>query len=311
MLKQAFGVFSILAVGCYAGVESEDFENREINDEVEEIVDNLKTAGFPDEEIGVLEDGTVYVGMDAVVSLEASREMAGVSEFRQYRTNNLVDSSVGTICIDGSDFSGTLSTALNNAIANYNGEGLSFTMTRTNGPEAGCDALITAVEIGGSGGSAGFPSGGLPYDTINLGSGVASYGVAVATHVVQHEIGHCIGFRHTDYFNRSISCGGGYSNEGSAGVGAVHIPGTPTGAELDGSVMNSCFNLGSDGVWTPGDEAALAELYGPGGGGDGGGDGGDGGGDGPTCEAKGSSCSSNSDCCSNKCRGKNGNKSCK
>jgi len=305
MLKQAFGVFAILAVGCYAGVESEDFEDRELNDDAAEIIDNLKTAGFPDEEIAVLEDGTVYVGQDAVVTLEASREMAGVSEFRQYRTNNLVSSSVSTICIDGSDFSGTLSSALNNAIANYNGEGLDFTMTRTNGPEAGCDALITAVEVGGSGGSAGFPSGGQPYDTINLGSGVASYGVAVATHVVQHELGHCIGFRHTDYFDRSISCGGGKYNEGAAGVGAVHIPGTPTGAVFNGSVMNSCFNNGSNGVWTAGDEIALAEMYGPGGGGDGGGDGG------PTCSAKGASCSSNSDCCDNKCRGPNGNKSCK
>jgi hypothetical protein len=41
-----------------------------------------------------------------------------------------------------------------------------------------------------------------------------------------HEIGHCIGFRHTDYMNRS-SCGQN-SNEGSAGVGAIWIPGTPT-----------------------------------------------------------------------------------
>jgi vibriolysin len=32
---------------------------------------------------------------------------------------------------------------------------------------------------------------------------------------------------------------------------------------------------------------------------------------GPTCASAGASCSSNSDCCSNRCKGKNGNKSCK
>lgn len=40
-------------------------------------------------------------------------------------------------------------------------------------------------------------------------------------------MGHCIGFRHTDYMNRSYSCRGSAVNEGSAGVGAVYIPGTP------------------------------------------------------------------------------------
>ena len=41
-----------------------------------------------------------------------------------------------------------------------------------------------------------------------------------------HEIKPLHRFRHTDYMNRS-SCGQN-ANEGSAGVGAVWIPGTPT-----------------------------------------------------------------------------------
>ena len=290
-----------------------------------------------DQERGALNaDGTVYVGMDAVVTLEASREMAGVTgepgadAFRQYRTNNTVSASVGTICIDGGDFNAAISDALNAAIANYNAEGLSFTMVRNDAPGAGCDAVITGNQQGGSGGSAGFPSGGFPYDTINIGTGIANYGQDVLTHVITHELGHCVGFRHTNYFDRSISCGGSYSNEGSAGVGAVHIPGTPTGAQLNGSVMNSCYNLDSTGNWTNSDQTALAEMYGGGGGGGGGGDGGGGPvcGDGvcdggetcgsceadcgacPVCEPKGASCSSDGDCCSNRCRG-GGSKTCK
>lgn len=330
MLKRTIGVFAVLAVGCYAGIDSDDFEQREFED-TQEIVENLKQAGFPDHEIQILQDGTVYVGMDAVVSLEASREMIGIegepgaSAFRQYRTTNMVSSSVGTICIDGSNFNQDLSDALNAAIANFNGQNLSFAMVRDDSPGAGCDATITGNQQGGSGGSAGFPSGGLPYDTINIGTGIASYGQAVLTHVITHELGHCVGFRHTDYFNRSISCGGSPTNEGDAGVGAIHIPGTPTGAVLNGSVMNSCYNTGSTGTWTSSDEDALAEMYG-GGGGDGGGPVcGDGTCDGgetcgscetdcgvcPTCSPKGDSCSSDSDCCSNKCKGPSGNRSCK
>ena len=53
----------------------------------------------------------------------------------------------------------------------------------------------------------------------------------------------------------------GSGNEGDAGVGAIHIAGTPTTAALDGSVMNSCFNQGSTGQWTASDLTALNALY--------------------------------------------------
>jgi hypothetical protein len=257
-------VLATFAFGCAGEFDA-------VTDSTDEIVDNLLVAGYPASEIDILEEGVVVVGGDAVVSLEASREMIGRDgakgqedahgDLKHYRTNNLVASSIKTICIDGSAFTGTLSTALDNAIANYNNIGPSFTFVRTNGSGAGCDALITAVVATGVGGSAGFPAGGLPYGWINIGSGTASYGTAVTTHVIMHEIGHCIGFRHTDYYDRSISCGGYYNNEGGAGVGANHIPNTPTGAVVDGSVMNSCFHSGSTGQWTSDDIAALDELY--------------------------------------------------
>src|SRR5690606_16995722 len=224
-------ISSMIFVGCVAESEDVDYAELDQQDAALEIVENLKAAGYPESEIEVRDDGMVLVGGDAHVTLGASREMIGLTsreepgdgdQFRQYRTNNLVSSSVDTICINGSAFTGTLSTALNNAIDNYNDENLSFTLVRTNGGNAGCDAQIVAKKVSGTGGSAGFPSGGLPYHTINIGTGVASYGVAVTTHVITHELGHCIGFRHSDYYNRAISCGSG-GNEGSAGVGAVHI----------------------------------------------------------------------------------------
>lgn len=91
----------------------------------------------------------------------------------------------------------------------------------------------------------------------------SSYGLSTngIASIIAHEMGHCIGFRHTDYFDRSISCGGGTSNEGDGGVGANHIPGTPTGASLNAqSWMLSCTD-GSDRPFNNDDQTALDYLY--------------------------------------------------
>jgi hypothetical protein len=229
-------------------------------DQTPEIIDNLLQAGFPRAEISVV-GGIVYVGNDAEVSLAASREMLeGEGEAEQYRTTNLVSASVDTICIDGSRMTGVFSTALDDAIANYNAVGLSFQMIRTTGNGAGCDAVISGKISGPVGGSAGFPSGGLPYNKFNIGSGLKSFDINTIEHVITHELGHTIGFRHSDYFNRSISCGSG-GNEGDGGVGAILIPGTPSGATVGGSVMNSCFRTLEDGEFTSSDVTALRALY--------------------------------------------------
>jgi len=268
-IKQGFVGLVAIAFGCSVDPESE--LELELEDELAEIVENLRLAGNPEDEIDVRDDGTVVLGGDAVVTLEASREMIGHAghedgdddlELRQYRSTNLVSSSVDTICIDGSGITGQLGTALDNAIANYTTLGLSFDMVRTTGLVAGCDALIDIQLVNGTSASSGFPSGGMPYDTVSMGDDILpGYGLAAATHVLTHELGHCVGLRHSDYYNRSVSCGGAAVNEGDAGVGVAHVSGTPTTATLNGSIMNACYNAGSTGQWTASDLTALATLY--------------------------------------------------
>jgi hypothetical protein len=232
-------------------------------DQNQETINNLVEAGFPANDIMVV-DGEVYVGRDAHVSYEASLEMlqAGKDTAEQYRTTNLVSSSVTKICIiPTSQFNSysTLSAGLDLAIENYNSQNLQFTMVR--GSAADCSATISAKTANSTGGSAGFPTGGKPYGTINIGTGLQSYSVDVSEHVITHELGHCIGFRHSDYYDRSISCGGAASNEGASNVGAILIPGTPSDARVGGSIMNSCFRASESGEWSSSDKTALSYLY--------------------------------------------------
>src|SRR6185436_18152694 len=119
-------------------------------------------------------------------------------------------------------FTGVFSTALDLAIQNYEEQPLTFAMART--PSTGCGFTINAViQPGVVGGSSGFPSGGVPFGTINIGGGLSTFSVDTIEHVITHEIGHTIGFRHSDFFKRRISWGAG-GNEGDGGVGAILVP---------------------------------------------------------------------------------------
>lgn len=181
----------------------------------------------------------------------------------QYRTYNLV-SAPRTIRVmgytgGGNALNSTMRTALQWSIDNYNrlNTGLNFTLTF--GTNYGSYDMVVYSVSGSGGGSAGFPSGGNPYKYIQIQSGTSNYGTNVVEHVMTHEIGHAVGFRHTDYFDRSISCGSG-GNEGASDVGAVHVPGTPTGADMN-SIMLACFSANEDGEFGSYDVKAMEYLY--------------------------------------------------
>jgi len=256
----------VLVVGCSAlgfGCVSNSSE-----DDTREIVDNLVVAGFAADDIKII-DSKVIVGNDAEVSLQASREMIeSDSGHEQYRTNNLVNSpGTSIICVNGAPFTdATLNSGFNQALENYNqlfqaGISRLFFFRVTGGAIAGCSYFIDSVVVPGLvGGSSGFPGGGAPFGTINIGDGIIQFGSDVSEHVITHEIGHTIGFRHADFFNRAISCGVG-GNEGDGGVGANLIAGTPSGATVGGSIMNACFRTTETGEFTATDVTAIDALY--------------------------------------------------
>jgi hypothetical protein len=182
----------------------------------------------------------------------------------QYRTTNLVSSPrtisvIGYTANNSNGLDNTMQTALQWAVNNYNALNTGLTFTLTYGSNWPAYDIVVYRVSGGGGGSAGFPENGDPYQFVQIQSGTSNYGTNTTEHVITHEIGHAVGLRHTDYFNRSLSCGTG-GNEGSGGVGAIHIPGTPTGFDAN-SVMLSCFSANEDGEFGSFDVVALEYLY--------------------------------------------------
>ena len=270
---------SMVLLAAFASTAFFSCDNQEVrpDDNIpEEVYSRLGQLGFSVDGLTRIDDGYLVENDIYLTDADLKRmsPAAGIPVVEQYSTNNLVNVSgqrVITVYMPTGrrGFSTGEQAGLDEAMRRYNSEGLTISFQRTS-DSRGADIVFKRLskrdESRGVLGSAGFPTAsGDPYGTINM-SGIleSRYGLSVngiAT-IMAHEMGHCIGFRHTDYFDRSISCGGSTANEGSGGVGANHIPNTPTGADLqgNGSWMLACTD-GSSRPFTNYDKVALDYLY--------------------------------------------------
>ncbi len=240
----------------------------------DEVLTALEASGFnvTDQppikfEDGYIVEGDIYLSHKNIMNPIKANNLTIAS--KQYSTNNLVSTSGSrTITVFvSSRFNSATSAGVDLAIQRYNDENLQINFQRINSSN-NADIRITRLnfflEFFGVLGSAGFPTaGGDPFDQISLNGRLSRLGFdtgGIAT-IVSHEMGHCIGFRHTDYFDRSVSCGGATSDEGDGGVGANLIPGTPAGATVEaGSWMLACSD-GGDRPFNQDDITALNFLY--------------------------------------------------
>lgn len=240
----------------------------------QDVLDKLEAAFFDSSSAKVItfmgEQGVMVEDMFFTFQqIDELSPSSNIPNTEHYRTTNLVKSLPRVITISVDPALGSLgSNALDDAIAMYNNENLLISFQRINfGGKGKKKANIEVTEFyelesGGFitlGIAAGFPN--------RKGNPAKGFGInrrwfellnpstAEVAGTMAHEIGHCIGLRHTDYQTRE-SCGQNI-NEGSAGVGAIYIPGTPTGSDAT-SLMQSCGpanNLNNN------DKIALDVIY--------------------------------------------------
>jgi hypothetical protein len=218
----------------------------------------FSTEGVIREEGGYLVEGDIFID-DNHLRTQPQWGTLTIAETEQYHTTNLVTALPREIKISvASKLPNSYVAALDECISRYNAENLQITMSRVS---SGADISI----VSGNGSylaSAGFPtSTGNPHNQIKVNSrAIGNQPQSTVASILAHEIGHCIGFRHTDYMNRQYSCGGSPYDEGTSTVGATHIPGTPTGPDAN-SFMLSCIGSGDNRPFNNNDKTALNYLY--------------------------------------------------
>jgi hypothetical protein len=260
----------ICASSCKKNKTSEQTDNK---DEISaSTLQQIKNLGFSVENARKVDNGYLVEGdillTDANLNEKSLSPNLNIAETEQYRTTNVVKSLPRVITISVTNLPQVYSDAVDLMISRYNSLGLRMTFQKANTGTTG-NIDVFGFNEGPSGGyitlgSSGFPtSSGEPFNQVKMNTNVNAYGtnpnLLYVASVLQHEVGHCIGFRHTDYMNRAYSCGGKRSNEGTAGVGAVLIPGTPSKADAE-SFMLACSN-GGDRTFNANDVIAMNYLY--------------------------------------------------
>lgn len=231
------------------------------------IVSKLTQAGFSSKKINEGKDpsGTdgYYVEGDIFVAKERIDSLGTVSTTNsartaQYRTNLLVTGLPRLITVKlATNLPQLYISGTDEMIKRYNALGLLITFKRITSGTPTINIVKDESLLAGTYATSGFPySYGAPYGYVKIKTATfgATTNVAAVASVIVHEIGHCIGLRHSDYMMRCD-----FTSEKAGDAGAIQIPYTPY---YDASSnMLSCSSL-VDVPFSDGDKIALQSLYG-------------------------------------------------
>jgi hypothetical protein len=181
---------------------------------------------------------------------------------KQYSTNYLVSQSrAGNISVSLKGLTNEWKDITRYAMAQWNAiPGSKLRFVETTKRKGDITMKMGNLGYNGTLASASFPNRrGKSGSSVTVNT--VDYGLSLSEKrfTMVHEMGHCIGFRHTNWFDRN-SDGNQTTNdnEGVSSYGANHIPGTPTGLDPN-SVMNAIVD--SWGGFGHYDEVATSYLY--------------------------------------------------
>jgi len=249
-------LFSVaLMFGCSDEFSSEVEEPKV--DPSDPVVQQMLEDGFAMEDIEAYDDyyvaeGDIVFYKEEPVFDDDAPENGRTEQARSTYTVAPAYRNIRVYLDQGSFSSLNLNDAVNTSIAAFNAVGTEITFSRVYSQSQANIVIKRNNNIGASVcGRAGFPfSNGRPFNNVDISeTTLINYGLTSQAQLrllVAHEIGHCIGFRHTNWQSRGEST-------------AIHIPGTPTS---DGS---SIMNGGTCGVSWSGlsyyDRVAMEVLY--------------------------------------------------
>ncbi|WP_106791698.1 M57 family metalloprotease [Aquimarina sp. Aq78] len=277
-------VFTAATLSVFTSCEKESPENAEDQSSQEiskDVLNKITALHFNPNGVEKITlndiDGTqktAYKIEDDILFTEdqlMNMQLHGGIQNKQYRTNNIVTATnvirvVGYTGNNQYGLSSTAQTGLRYAVDNYNNENLSIRFELSFGTNWGARDILVYVDNSinpdpnRSAGIAGFPSNGYPFTRVRINNGAnLTQTNQQLEHLLAHEIGHCVGFRHTDWDTRK-TCGEN-SNEGVSNDGLVFIPGTAGPGGDANSIMNACYPANTDGEWSNLDRVALNFLY--------------------------------------------------
>lgn len=216
---------------------------------------NLSVNGLYRTDGGYVAEQDIFLSDELLNSAAQTTHYLGAHQ-EHYRTVNLVTGLPRTISIRYTGATASISNAINAAIARYNAQALQIRFQRVT---TGGNIVISNVSGVAYNAVSGFPSGGNPYGAIMVNTAVSAWPAGSITTLIAHELGHCIGFGHTDVVD-NFSCGG--VSPGPSPITYIHIFGTPTlGSGDPNSWMMRCLSAGIDRPFTVIDRQALNIIY--------------------------------------------------